>query len=129
MTATIVPPHLVLANQIVDMQKGMDVIRAEIISKLDGQQNMLRNFIINGTVPITHLQVFKMVKKLQSSIQTTIEAALLQNQNNLRNIAVPTDTSRTVLETTKFTIRDLDLGLKTPSNSRDLSITKLIYRL
>ena len=54
MTATIVPPHLVLANQIVDMQKGMDVIRAEIISKLDGQ-NMLRNFIINGTVPITHL--------------------------------------------------------------------------
>ena len=129
MTATRVPPHLVLANQIVDMQKGMDVIRAEIISKLDGQQNMLRNFIINGTVPITHLQVVKMVKKLQSSIQTTIEAALLQNQNNLRNIAVPTDTSRTVLETTKFTIRDLDLGLKTRSNSRDLSITKLIYRL
>ena len=128
MTATIVPPHLVLANQIVDMQKGMDVIRAEIISKLDGQ-NMLRNFIINGTVPITHLQVVKMVKKLQSSIQTTIQAALLQNQNNLRNIAVPTDTSRTVLETTKFTIRDLDLGLKTPSNSRNLSITKLIYRL
>jgi hypothetical protein len=128
MTATRVPPHLVLANQIVDMQKGMDVIRAEIISKLDGQ-NMLRNFIINGAVPITHLQVVKMVKKLQSSIQTTIQAALLQNQNNLRNIAVPTDTSRTVLETTKFTIRDLDLGLKTPSNSRDLSITKLIHRL
>ena len=105
MTATRVPPHLVLANQIVDMQKGMDVIRAEVISKLDGlpealKQNMLQNFNINGTVPITHLQVVEMVEKLQSSIQTTIQAALLQNQNNLTNIAMPVDTSRTVLETT-----------------------------
>lgn len=105
MTATGVPPHLVLANQIVDMQKGMDVIRAEVISKLDGlpealKQNMLQNFNINGTVPITHLQVVEMVEKLQSSIQTTIQSVLLQNQNNLTNIAMPADTSRTVLETT-----------------------------
>jgi hypothetical protein len=77
MTATGVPPHLVLANQIVDMQKGMDVIRGEVISKLDGlpealKQSMLQNFNINGTVPITHLQVVEMMEKLQSSIQTTI---------------------------------------------------------
>jgi hypothetical protein len=102
MTATGVPPHLVLANQIVDMQKGMDVIRGEVISKLDGlpealKRSMLQNFNINGTVPITHLQVVEMMEKLQSSIQTTIQAALIQNQS----IATtePTDMSSTGSET------------------------------
>ena len=104
MTATGVPPHLVLANQIVDMQKGMDVIRGEVISKLDGlpealKQSMLQNFNINGTVPITHLQVVEMMEKLQSSIQTTIQAALIQNQSIATSAQVPTDMSSTGSET------------------------------
>lgn len=104
MSATGVPPHLVLANRIVDMQKGMDLIREEVITKLDGlpealKQSMLQNFNINGTVPITHLQVVEMMEKLQSSIQTTIQSALLQNQISNSAAVVPTNTSRTRLET------------------------------
>jgi hypothetical protein len=104
MSATGVPPHLVLANRIVDMQKGMDLIREEVITKLDGlpealKQSMLQNFNINGTVPITHLQVVEMMEKLQSSIETTIQSALLQNQTSNSAAAVPTNTSRTGLET------------------------------
>lgn len=104
MSATGVPPHLVLANRIVDMQKGMDLIREEVITKLDGlpealKQSMLQNFNINGTVPITHLQVVEMMEKLQSSIEATIQSALLQNQISNSAAAVPTNTSRTRLET------------------------------
>ena len=62
MTATGVPPHLVLANQIVDMQKGMDVLRAEVISMLDGLPEALKQKI-NGIVLITHLQEVEMVEK------------------------------------------------------------------
>ena len=103
-SATGVPPHLVLVIQIVDMQKGMDVIREEVISKLDGlpealKQSMLQNVTINGTVPITHLQVVEMMEKLQSSIQTTIQAALIQNQSIVTTAQVPTDMSSTGLET------------------------------
>jgi hypothetical protein len=99
MSATGVPPHLVLANRIVDMQKGMDLIREEVITKLDGlpealKQSMLQNFNINGTVPITHLQVVEMMEKLQLSNETTIQSALLQNQISNSAAAVPTNTSR-----------------------------------
>ena len=82
----------------------MDVIREEVISKLDGlpealKQSMLQNVTINGTVPITHLQVVEMMEKLQSSIQTTIQAALIQNQSIVTTAQVPTDMSSTGLET------------------------------
>ena len=80
------------------------MIREEVISKLDGlpealKQSMLQNVTINGTVPITHLQVVEMMEKLQSSIQTTIQAALIQNQSIVTTAQVPTDMSSTGLET------------------------------
>lgn len=85
MYATGVPPHLVLANRIVDMQRGMDSIREVVISKLDAlpealKQSMLQNFQIDGTVPITHLQVVEMMESLRVSIQSTVQSPLLQNQ-------------------------------------------------
>ena len=85
MFATGVPPHLVLANRMADMQKGMDSIRLEVISKLEAlpealKQSMLQNFQIDGTVPITHLQVVDMMESLRISIQNTVQSALLQNQ-------------------------------------------------
>jgi hypothetical protein len=85
MFATGLPPYLVLANRMVDMQKGMASIRLEVMSKLEAlpealKQSMLQNYQIDGTVPITHLQVVDVIEILRISMQDTVQSALLQNQ-------------------------------------------------
>lgn len=85
MFATGVPPHLVLANRIFEMQGELVVMKETIIGKLDAlpealKQCMLQNFQVNGTIPITHLQVVEMMAGLQSSIQSSIQAVFAQSQ-------------------------------------------------
>ena len=57
MFATGVPSHLVLANSIVGLQRELDVLRTEVITKLNLpealKQCMLQNFNVEGTIPIT----------------------------------------------------------------------------
>ena len=72
MFATGVPPHLVLANSIVGMQRELDVLRTDVITKLDNlpealKQCMLQNFNVDGTIPITHVQVVDMLSELKTS--------------------------------------------------------------
>ena len=56
MFATGVPPHLVLANRIEEMQTGMNDLRIEIITRLvklpeDLKASLLENFRVEGVLP------------------------------------------------------------------------------
>ena len=67
LTATGVPPHLDLANSIVDLRHDICVIKEEIIAKLEQlpdalKSSMLENFQIEGTVPITRHEMHDMMK-------------------------------------------------------------------
>jgi hypothetical protein len=98
MVATGVPPHLVLANRMTDMQNGVDVLRNEIKSKLDDlpealKQSMLQNFQVGGTVPITHLQVVDMLTNLQASINASIHEAIRAENTPVALAAIHVETS------------------------------------
>jgi hypothetical protein len=88
MTATGVPPHLVLANSIVDLQKDLAVLKVDIVSKLEQlpealKQSMLENFQIEGTVPITRHEMQEMMRLSIDDLKKTIENSL--NSIALRN--------------------------------------------
>jgi integrase len=81
MTATGVPPHLVLANSIVQLQQDMGVMRECIIAKLEQlpealKQSMLENFQIEGTVPITRHEMQEMMRSSIDDLKRTIENSL-----------------------------------------------------
>jgi hypothetical protein len=57
MFATGVPPHLVLANRIAEMQTGIDIMREDIISRIEKlpeelKVSLLENFRLEGVIPI-----------------------------------------------------------------------------
>jgi hypothetical protein len=66
MTATGVPPHLVLANSVAKLQRKMVCMKEDIIDKLEHlpealKQSMLEDFQIEGTVPITRHEMQEMM--------------------------------------------------------------------
>jgi hypothetical protein len=87
MTATGVPPHLVLANSIVHLEEDIGVMREVIITKLEQlpealKQSMLENFQIEGTVPITRHEMHDMMRlsidDLKKSIETSLNSLVLR---------------------------------------------------
>ena len=81
MTATGVPPHLVLAHSIVGLQEDVGLIKDCIVAKLEQlpealKQTMLQNFQIEGTVPITRHEMQEMMRLSISDLKTTIETSL-----------------------------------------------------
>jgi hypothetical protein len=87
MTATGVPPHLVLANSIVHLEEDIGVMREVIITKLEQlpealKQSMLENFQIDGTVPITRHEMHDMMRlsidDLKKSIETSLNSLVLR---------------------------------------------------
>ena len=95
LSATGVPPHLVLANSIVDLRHDIGIFREEIIAKLEQlpqalKHTMLENFQIEGTVPITRHEMQDMMKSSIDDLKSTIEASLLTLANRDRDAATPT---------------------------------------
>ena len=81
MTATGVPPHLVLAHSIVGLQEDLCLIKESIVEKLEQlpealKQTMLQNFQIEGTIPITRHEMQEMMRLSISDLKTTIETSL-----------------------------------------------------
>jgi hypothetical protein len=90
LTATGVPPHLVLASSIIGIQKDMETMKEDIISKLDQlpealKYAMLDNFTVQGTVPITRNEMHDMmrlsIEDLKRSIETSLAAISVRNQS------------------------------------------------
>ena len=85
MFATGVPLHLVIANSVVGIQRGLDEFRLDVITKLDHlpealKQCMLQNFHVDGTIPITHVQVVDMLTDLKSSLETSFVSAIRRDR-------------------------------------------------
>ena len=62
LTATGIPPHILLANKIAKLDDKVDSLRLDLMTRLDSLpkeliSTMLENFQINGVLPITHAQV------------------------------------------------------------------------
>ena len=96
MTATGVPPHLVLANKMVDMQRDMCDMKDQIIAKLEQlpeamKQSLLANFQINGTVPITRNEMQEMIStsidSLRGSIESSFQSLSQRNENPVAAVA------------------------------------------
>ena len=87
MFATGVPPHLVLANSIVGIHRELDVLRTDVITKLDNlpealKQCMLQNFVVDGTIPITHVQVVDMLSELMISLEKSFVTAIRDDRQS-----------------------------------------------
>jgi hypothetical protein len=94
LSATGIPPHILLANEIVQLKGDMNVLRSELMSKFESlpedlKRSMLDNFQVNGTVPITHSQIAAMINDLKSSVNTSIVQAIEQHTANLGGTAMP----------------------------------------
>lgn len=97
MFATGVPPHLVLANSIVGLQRELDVLRTEVITKLENlpealKQRMLQNFNVEGTIPITHVQVVDMLSELKTSLENSFVTAIRHDRQSNPTVPVPSPT-------------------------------------
>jgi hypothetical protein len=77
MFATGVPPHLVLANRVAEMQAGIDVMREDIIRRIEMlpeelKISLLENFRLEGVLPITQLQIVQMMNDIKISLLSAI---------------------------------------------------------
>jgi hypothetical protein len=77
MTATGIPPHIILANEVAKVREEVSLIKIDLMNKLDAlpekvKTAMLENFSINGVVPITTSEVHRLVSELQVTLLTVI---------------------------------------------------------
>jgi hypothetical protein len=91
MFATGIPPHILLANEIVKLRGEVSYLKVEILTCLEQlpekiKQSMLNNFEINGTVPITHSQVVDMLSGLQDKIVSVIHHNSEQTNSRIAEI-------------------------------------------
>jgi hypothetical protein len=90
MTATGVPPHLVLANSVAKLQRKMVCMKEDIIDKLEHlpealKQSMLEDFQIEGTVPITRHEMQEMMRLSKDDLKNSIENSL----NSIASRTIP----------------------------------------
>jgi hypothetical protein len=81
LTASGIPPHILIANEIVKLRNDMTERHLEIVERIDEmpakvKELMLANFTVNGVVPITSQQVSEMMDGLRSSLLNAIENSM-----------------------------------------------------
>ena len=77
MVASGIPPHILLANEIVKLKEEIAYLKFELLKRLETlpeeiKKSMLENFKIDGTVPITHSQVESMMLDLKNCVISAI---------------------------------------------------------
>ena len=111
MIATGIPPHIMLANEVVKLEKEISHLKAEVLlfiysiinyylfiiiiiikiieilrqlpEKL--KTSLLENFQVNGVIPITHTQIVALMGSMQETIIETISQQLLATNINNNN--------------------------------------------
>jgi hypothetical protein len=86
MFAAGIPPHILLANQIIALENSVHNLKVNIINRLeklpdDLKTVLLENFQINGALPITHTQVIEMMSDLKASLIDAIKEKTDANRN------------------------------------------------
>ena len=77
MTATGIPPHILLANELAAVKCELQDLRSVLLCKLNEvpdkvKECMLENFQVDGTVPITASQVHTMMSDMQERLVSAI---------------------------------------------------------
>jgi hypothetical protein len=98
LTATGIPPHILLANEIAKVDQKIDDMKVALMSKLEAlpdelKNTMLENFQINGVVPITHNQVVAMMSELQQTLLNAIQQQSQSAQQQQQAAGEASDTS------------------------------------
>lgn len=79
MRATGIPPHIVLANEIVEVRSALAAVRTELIAKLDNMpgavaMHMRQEFAIDGVNQVTRSEVEQLVRSMEATLLTAIAA-------------------------------------------------------
>lgn len=87
LSATGIPPHVLLANELVKTKKELSEFRALILDKIEKLPEevkivMLDNFRIDGVVPLTPGQIHSMFSDLESRFIATVTAQHEAMQQN-----------------------------------------------
>jgi hypothetical protein len=86
LTATGIPPHILLANEIAKVEGRLDTLQTDLMEKLNNLPQelklvMLHNFQVNGALPITHSQVVDMISNLERTILSAMQSQLASISN------------------------------------------------
>ena len=78
LTATGIPPHILLANEIAKVNDKVENMKETLMSRLDSlpaelKVVMLENFQVNGVLPISHSQVVSMISNLEQTILNAMQ--------------------------------------------------------
>jgi hypothetical protein len=85
MTATGVPPHLIIGNTVVGLQNEMKEMKVQVLQKLDQlpqslKEAMLTNFQVNGAVPLTRQDMEVMFGSSMDAITAQMEEMIRRYQ-------------------------------------------------
>ena len=92
LTATGIPPHILLANELVALKAEMAELKEALIHKMEDipekvKLTMLENFRVDGTVPITMTQVEGMMQAMQATVLAAIAEQGAQQQSAIAAVA------------------------------------------
>ena len=78
LTATGIPPHILLANELAKVERKLEALRLDLMERLNQLPDeiktvMLQNFQVNGALPITHSQVVTMISNLEQTILNAMQ--------------------------------------------------------
>lgn len=84
---SLLPPHIVLANEIVEVRKELKEMRYELIDRLCGMPEAVANtmrdqFTIEGAVQLTRNDVQSLISELEQRLLASIGASLAAVQNS-----------------------------------------------
>lgn len=92
LTATGIPPHVLIANEMVKLQAEMEAIRIEVMGKIDEmpekvKATLLENFTVHGVVPITQNQVTSMISNLQETLLEAVRQQSIALSTSISEVA------------------------------------------
>jgi hypothetical protein len=90
LTATGIPPHILLANELAKLDAKVEVMKVEMMVKLEAlpdqvKDTMLTKFQINGAIPITPTQIQNMLSEFKTTILAAIQSTHLSQQQQQAN--------------------------------------------
>ena len=102
LAASGIPPHILLANEICGLRTYLTTFKDQIIVKLDAlpdviKESLLRNFQINGVLPISREDVQGMILLSTETVLAAIQSSISANNDAIRAMSTTSTTAETNL--------------------------------
>lgn len=120
--ATGVPPHILLANEIIKIHAELSFVRSTLLTKLEELpeeilRSILQNFNVNGTVSITRDEVVSLLSEFQNSLKSYIREVSVpaaSNNNECSDPSRPSPSQGPMQWTWKGRIHPVPEGFRFP---------------